>query len=408
MNSGGQYGAGRGWDPDLRQTAFAHLLLSGTLVHEDSFEQLQARCGISVRPQAVWLVSIDRYPDLAADKPAAWRKEIGRMLAEAVRGAVAVPFVCVWTEEGVLAVLPEGPDTGDEAWRRWADQTARQIQRSAEAKGLSVSVGIGARSDEPKMLHRSYEQARAAMVNRFFQGNRLVYHYQPKQTEEKRWSAPLSQAERAELLARVRIGDEAGTAAFLQIALDKMAEAYKRDVDMFKSEVVDLVMAMSRQVLEMGGNAAAILTDNARIIQQLYTTVRYDKFAQSVLAYGRRLAAQIGEAGVPGVSPVIRQAVQYMKRHHHRKLSLREVAQFCCLSVYHFSRLFTREMGVSFTDYLNRLRVEKAVYLLTASDMPIQQVAASVGFPDANYFSRIFKRYTNRTPSEYRSATLCY
>jgi two-component system response regulator YesN len=163
---------------------------------------------------------------------------------------------------------------------------------------------------------------------------------------------------------------------------------------------------MSRQVLESGANAAVILSENARFIQDLYLTIRYDKFVQKVCEYARRLTQQM-ELSLTSASPVIRKAVRYLKENLQRRVSLEEVAQYCCVSVYHLSHLFKRETGMTVVDFLNKLRVEKAMHFLEATDCTIQEIAYFVGFQDANYFSRTFKKYVKYSPSAYRRAKLC-
>jgi two-component system response regulator YesN len=393
---------------DPAQAAFCYLLLSGTLVHEGTFSDMQRKYRIDVRPQLVMLVSIDRYPELAFGKPLTWKIEIGRNLVDAVHEALHVPFVWVWIEEGVLSVLLELPN--EERFRKNIRerifQMARRIQKSADRKQISVSIGIGTYYEDPLMLHYSFAEAKNSMIDRFFQGNRLIFQYEKKNVRDH-WKDPLSQEEKAELLARVRIGDEEGTVAYLKILLERMAQAYKHNVDMFKSEVIDLVMMMSRLVLEYGVSAATILSENARFIQDLYHTVRYDTFVKKVCEYGRQLTEQVASTHMFAVSPVIRQAIRYIKENHQKRISLHEIAQYCCLSKYHFSHLFKKETGMSFLDFLNKTRIEKAIHFLETTDLTIQQVAYRVGFEDANYFSRMFKKYTRYSPTAYRSARLC-
>jgi two-component system, response regulator YesN len=136
-------------------------------------------------------------------------------------------------------------------------------------------------------------------------------------------------------------------------------------------------------------------------------TIRYDKFVRKVCDYGRWLTGQVSQFQFPNASTVIRQAIQYMKRCHRQSMSLDEVAHYCSLSKYHLSHLFKKEVGVSFIDLLNQIRVDKAGYYLKTSDLPVQQIAGLVGYQDANYFSRIFKRYLGCSPKEYRIAKLC-
>ncbi|WP_018133564.1 helix-turn-helix domain-containing protein [Effusibacillus pohliae] len=394
---------------DARQAAFSHLLLSGTVVHEAVFEEMQETLGVFVRPNAVLVVSVDRYPDLALGKPLSWRIDIGRRVVESVQRALQEPFVWVWVAEGVLAVLIELrlEQPIATAYQQATDKIARRIQRYADQQAVSLSIGIGSYCDNPYLLQYAYEEAKESMIDRFFQGNRLIFHYERKNGTQPQWNDPLHPEERAELLARIRIGDRAGAVRLLKSILQKLANVYRRNVDMFKSEVIDLVTGISRGVIEAGADAAAILSENSRFIQDLYSTIRYDKFEQKVCDYVCRLAEQVEDANLSHVSPIIRQAIRYMQEHLQRAVSLCEVAQFCCVSAYHFSRLFKKEVGCSFVDYANRMRLRKALYYLEATDCTIQQVAHYAGFQDANYFSRIFKRYMHTTPTEYRKAKLC-
>ncbi|GAX88960.1 AraC family transcriptional regulator [Effusibacillus lacus] len=396
-------------DQEPYNTAFSHLLISGTVVHEAGFEDLQHKFGIHVRPNTVMVVSIDRYPDLALGKPLAWRMLIGRQIVQSVQDSIKEPFLRIWAEEGVLAVLLELSlehplEKNYEAVTR---NIARKIQRHASSRGVSVSIGIGTYCDNPYLLQYSYEEAKESMVDRFFQGNRLIFHYEKKRSTNTARNHPLSSRERIELLARVRIGDKGGTVTLLKNLMEKLAQVHKYNVNMFKSEVVDLVMSITRIVIESGADAATVLSENAKFIQGLYSTIRYDKFEKKVCDYVDHLATQVEDPELSSCHPLIGQAVRYMKENLDRAVSLREVAQYCCLSVYYFSRLFKKETRCSFVDYLNKIRLEKALYYLETTDFTVQQVAMHVGFQDANYFSRIFKKYMNTTPTEYRKAKLC-
>ncbi|UUZ93331.1 hypothetical protein LJK87_00540 [Paenibacillus sp. P25] len=85
---------------DTAQAAFSQLLISGTLIHEADFDDLRERLGIESRPQLVIVLSIDRYTDLAANKPLSWSIEIGQQLVEAIYESFALPFLWVWVGKG--------------------------------------------------------------------------------------------------------------------------------------------------------------------------------------------------------------------------------------------------------------------------------------------------------------------
>ena len=81
---------------------------------------------------------------------------------------------------------------------------------------------------------------------------------------------------------------------------------------------------------------------------------------------------------------------------------LQDVADTVHMSQSHFSTLFSQETGLTFTRYLTALRIGKAKELLATTQLRTSQIAFSVGYNDAHYFSYLFKKNTGLTPSEYR------
>ena len=70
----------------------------------------------------------------------------------------------------------------------------------------------------------------------------------------------------------------------------------------------------------------------------------------------------------------------------------------------YFIRRFGKVYGLSPQSYLTRLRINRAMELLSSTDMSIEKVAKSVGIPDTSYFSRVFKNQCGTSPGTYRSA----
>ncbi|MBL4930716.1 AraC family transcriptional regulator [Clostridium paridis] len=98
----------------------------------------------------------------------------------------------------------------------------------------------------------------------------------------------------------------------------------------------------------------------------------------------------------------LKEVLEYIDSHYSEKITLSELASMSNLSKHHFCRLFKRFTGKTFTDYINLLRINKAISLLKDKDLNINEVALCVGFNDSNYFSRIFKRYKNISPNKIR------
>ena len=90
------------------------------------------------------------------------------------------------------------------------------------------------------------------------------------------------------------------------------------------------------------------------------------------------------------------------KNYHQEKLPLRDLAREANTSYFYLCRLFKRELGVTFVQYVALTRVNAALRLLENVNLTIAQVSYAVGITDAQYFDRVFKRTLGCRPKEYR------
>lgn len=93
---------------------------------------------------------------------------------------------------------------------------------------------------------------------------------------------------------------------------------------------------------------------------------------------------------------------KYVQEHLSEKLSVPTLAASVNMSESRFSHVFKKETGISFWEYVNQLRMDKAMELLTETDLRIGDVAEETGWENPNYFSTQFKKKTGKTPVEYR------
>ncbi len=101
--------------------------------------------------------------------------------------------------------------------------------------------------------------------------------------------------------------------------------------------------------------------------------------------------------------PVIVRAKQFIADHQTEDLSLEQVARSVHTSKFYFCKIFKRATGINFTDYLSRVRTERAKNLLLNPNLRVSEIAYEVGFQSLTHFNRIFKRILGQSPTEYRS-----
>ena len=95
---------------------------------------------------------------------------------------------------------------------------------------------------------------------------------------------------------------------------------------------------------------------------------------------------------------------RFIEQHYREDISMQDAAAALRYSDTYFCKLFKQCFKVNFSAYLNEFRVEKARQLIRDSRLSLKDVGTAVGYADANYFTRVFKRLTGQTPSEYRMA----
>ena len=98
--------------------------------------------------------------------------------------------------------------------------------------------------------------------------------------------------------------------------------------------------------------------------------------------------------------------LNYIEKNYFKKITLEEVAEYINFSPFYLSRLFKKEMGINFIDYVTELKMEKARELLSDTDIPIINIALELSYNEPNYFSRVFRKSAGVTPSQYREQKL--
>lgn len=96
-------------------------------------------------------------------------------------------------------------------------------------------------------------------------------------------------------------------------------------------------------------------------------------------------------------------ALKYIEENYGEQILLEDVASVSNLSPYYFSKLFKKEMGMNFTTYVTKHKIEKAKWMLKNTDIPIVNIASELGYYECGYFTKVFKKIEGITPTEYRS-----
>lgn len=207
-----------------------------------------------------------------------------------------------------------------------------------------------------------------------------------------------------ELLFAIRQGDEATSRRVLNELLGAVFFTGGHRFETIRFRGLELLVLLSRAAMEAGAEAEEILGLNFRYLrrfQDLDSTEDLAYLLDTML--GRFMRSAFSLRSVKHAT-AFKRALRHIRDHYAEELTLADVAAHAGLSPSYFSKVFKAELGESFSEHVNRLRVERAVLLLKDTAQGLSQIAGAVGFEDQSYFTKVFKRLMGVSPGRFREA----
>lgn len=181
----------------------------------------------------------------------------------------------------------------------------------------------------------------------------------------------------------------------------KIASRYRDPIRNLRNGLV-IFNTLCRKAAEMGSvhpaHIDAISTQIAKRIETVNSSVEAGRFMADTL---RKYCMMVRNYSLRGCAPVIQRVVNHINLNLTDDLSLKHLSAEYSVNASYLSSLFKKEMGVTLSDYVNQQRIARAIKLLNSTNLQIQDVASESGIYDVNYFRKLFKKITGKTPTEY-------
>ena len=132
---------------------------------------------------------------------------------------------------------------------------------------------------------------------------------------------------------------------------------------------------------------------------------KYGSMLRLLEIFGRHLSILSNQIAIEGSATepaAVARAKQFIAQNQDGAICLASVAKAINTSTFYFCKLFKRSTGLTFTDYLARVRIEKAKALLLDRNRRVSEVAYGVGFQSLTHFNRVFRKITGESPTSYR------
>lgn len=144
-----------------------------------------------------------------------------------------------------------------------------------------------------------------------------------------------------------------------------------------------------------------ISTKYALLIEQCYTRTELTKLQSEMY---ERYFEEVKEHAYKNVAPFIKKVIDYIQLNLDETLTVTILAEKFNINVSNLANQFKKETNKTISEFIHENRVKNAAYHLKYSDLSISEISTMVGYQDANYFARIFKKIKKLSPTEYRSS----
>lgn len=176
------------------------------------------------------------------------------------------------------------------------------------------------------------------------------------------------------------------------------------NMDGIRTKVIWFFAIVIRTVNESGGSINETIDLDLDVMNKICDAETYDQLLEVSKSLIEMISQNSMRSVYGGNSQIVASALQFINKNFKEKISLKDIEANLHVNPSYFSTLFKSEMGVTFTDYLNSLKIEYACSLLVNSNMSIIDISLAAGFDDQSYFTKVFRKAKGTTPKHYRSS----
>ena len=204
-----------------------------------------------------------------------------------------------------------------------------------------------------------------------------------------------------ELFTAISQGDSISASRILNELLGHIF-FYTSGADEINTRVLELLVILSRAAINGGANAQQIFSITHQYMKDMQHLTNQEDLTHWLAGSLSRFMRHVFDIMDVKHTEAMHKVKEYMNCNYSRKLTLEEAASVVGYSPAYFSRIFKDEMGTTFKEALNAIRIERSKQLLLSSSASISEVCSMVGFNDQSYYCKVFKRLSGVTPDRFR------
>jgi two-component system, response regulator YesN len=264
---------------------------------------------------------------------------------------------------------------------------------------ITVTIGLS-NVNELFKISEAYSQAKKALSNKIYSGNNSIIQ-NVDETSAIVFKNTLMVDTKERLMAAIAARDRMKVEELLKKLYFDIFKYYRVEEDIIKKANVEIINEGLKLLKGYNIAVSDIFHDSLDIYKETASVVTLNELYQMASSYINKVLYAIREQRNEAEGCGMDKAVEYIRAHYCENISLGDVAKECYLSESYLSRKMKQVFGIGFTEYITKLRMEKAIEYLKEQNTKVTEISVRVGYPDYRYFSQLFRKHTGYSPSEY-------
>ncbi|MGP4079186.1 response regulator [Pseudalkalibacillus sp. R45] len=279
-------------------------------------------------------------------------------------------------------------------------QLDKAIQHIKQQISKSSTIGISHAFNDVSERNIAFNQANQAIEYRFYDEKKHVFVYDKKLDFQSKRQSLFENSQLKEYLSLIESGEAEKSRQALERLFpeDPVVRVSPRVV---RNDINQWLSANIALLRDWGGYLEGTL-QNESPYEQIHQLKTYSELRQWCFRIHFVICEMLHTLKNSRERIEIPKAMDYIKKHYSRSIRVQDVARAVNLSENYFSYLFTKETGITFTQFIQETRISKAKELLRNPQYHWNEVGERVGFEDPKYFSKVFKKITGMTPSRFQ------
>lgn len=278
-----------------------------------------------------------------------------------------------------------------------------ELIRAAVCKHLdfTITVGVGSEKAELFDIPVSYRESIIALKHKLTLGkNRIILYSLVAESGIK--GTVFSGEYRSQLLMNIRTADEEEVNKLIsQVFMRVRTENIHHQI--LFVVCIEMVSVCMEAIVEMGLRIEDVITQGSfNIIEEIQSKKSIAEMETWIKDIFKHTLETIKRNKISKASRLIEEVKKYISRNYQSsELSIDEIAKNLFVNYAHLCFIFKRDAGVTINEYLTEFRIRKAKELFDSGNTLILDVASKVGYADASYFGKCFKKYYGLAPSKF-------